>query len=51
MNNFNLYQQRPAWVKADQQAANIPNIKDKRAKRQQIHMLCETWKAALKGGA
>lgn len=39
----------PAWASAHKQAANIPAIKDRRTRRQQIALLCETWKRALKG--
>jgi hypothetical protein len=39
----------PAWASAHKQAANIPNITDRRTKRQQISLLCETWKRALRG--
>lgn len=39
----------PAWESAHKQAENIPAIKDRRTRRQQIALLCETWKRALKG--
>lgn len=49
--NRNLFDQvAPAWASAHQQAAKIPYLKDRRTKRQQIALLCETLKRALKGG-
>lgn len=45
-----LNQVDPAWASAHRQAANIPSIRDRRTRRQQIALLCETWKRALKGG-
>jgi hypothetical protein len=49
--NRGLFDQvAPAWELAHQQAAKIPYLKDRRTKRQQIALLCETWKRAPKGG-
>ena len=45
-----LFRKSELWQQADKQAAQIPQIKEKRTKRQQIVMLCETLKKALKGG-
>lgn len=45
-----IFAKSDVWQQADKQAAQIPHIKDKRTKRQQIWLLCETLKKALKGG-
>ena len=50
MKSFEMYQSGSLWTKAHEQAAHIPYIKDKRAKRKQESMLLETLKRALRGG-
>lgn len=41
---------RSAWSVAHSQAKHLGSIKNKEARRQQIVMLCDSWKLALKGG-
>ncbi|HET6890504.1 MAG TPA: hypothetical protein VFH31_05330 [Pyrinomonadaceae bacterium] len=39
------------WALAHKQAKHIKKIKSPAVKREQIVLLCETWKKAMKGGA
>jgi len=41
---------KSTWKHAQMQAANITQIKDKRAKERQIVLLCETLKKAMRRG-
>jgi hypothetical protein len=50
MKQLSLYQ-TPVWAKAQQQAEKIPQLKNKRTKRHQIVLLCETLKKALRCAA
>lgn len=37
------------WEKVDQQVSNLARLKDKKTRRRQIVLICESIKRALKG--